>query len=210
MGVGPRFIGDVELPWPEGTHAGPDFWSVGPAGRPAAWTLSALSATHLFFSHVVLKSACAGVGLDPVALYWAEAGLDRRDAPYALDTGATMFEGPAPPEDRIVYACSSHLAPGLVRFLDRFSGTLRGQVWDSVRQNVHVRDHRLVSTLTLMPPNAPRVAVALYGLSGPSGVYHWLPPKDLWTDNPRLAFRDKKLDPMPHKFRLPFRRRDST
>lgn len=209
MRVGRQFIGAVELPWTEGVHGGPSNVDRDRLGASATWTLSGMAPTHVFFNHVVLRAA-GPAALDPVMTYWAETGLSRKDAPYIVDVGTKLLDGPAPPDNHIVYACPTELAGGLLTFLDRYAGRRGDEVWDSVRQDMPVRDQRLISSLTLLPPRPPCVTLTLYGFAGPRGAYYWLPPKDVWKDNPRLVYREGRLKPMPHKYRLSTRARPST
>lgn len=195
--TGPRFVGDVELAWPEGRLPGapwhPD--DVAPLSNRADWSLSALEGDHAFFTAYVL--AASGVARDPVEVYWAERGLADADAPLLLDCGRVVFAGLPPPWDGAVFACRAPLAKGLFTFLDRFSVARPDGVWDSLAQVVPVVDWKLLGGVSVAPPDPPTVAVRAYGLGGPPGTFAWKVPvkrSELWTTPNRLTFlrRPKK------------------
>lgn len=187
--IGPRYVGPVELPWPVGTHDGPGVRprDVDPLAGKARWTPSGMAGDYRFFSHAVL--VVGGLPVDPVALYWAENGLDRRDVPLLIDLGRPCLKGPAPPMDRQIYACPNRHAEGLFAFLDRL-GCRRpgGEVWEAVRQSLPVVDWILAGQLSVAPPRPPELTCELYGWSTPSGAYGWRPALNPWKDLPCLTF----------------------
>lgn len=199
MPVGPRFVGDTELPWDEGTPRGPDVHRPDPAGRPGRWTLTGMAADHRFYTAALL--AATGVPFDPVEVYWAEAGLDRREAPYSLVLDRVVFAGLTPPLDRTVFACPAAHAPGLFRFLDRFAaGVGVAAAWESLHQRLAVVDWQLVAALTTVPPSPPTVPVEAYGLVGTADVYHWKLPGDPCTQPIRLVRTPRKATPRRRPF----------
>lgn len=196
--IKPVFVGDTELPLPEGEPQGPTVHGkdVDPVGRKATWTMTGMVHTHRFLVPAVIQAA--GLATDPVSLYWAEHGLPKQEAPFVVDLGWDAFHGlPASTgENRIVWACPIPHARGLINYLARVRfGTPAAVEWDAVHQRMNLVDRQLLASLTTQPPTPPTVPVDVFGLTGPRGVYFWKPPQNPWTEGLSLHFRQ----PRPEK-----------
>jgi hypothetical protein len=179
-----RYVGEVELPWPEGTHGGPTAHGgdVGPLGREAKWSLSGMADDHVFYVPGPLTAL--GLAFDPVELFWAENHLPPNEAPYAIRLGHTAFRGLVPPLDQTVFACPRQHAARLIAFLDRVTvcDRSRGLEAQSVRQRMALVDWALVAQLTIAPPTPPTVPVEAYGVETATAVYAWKRPTNPWSD----------------------------
>jgi hypothetical protein len=184
---------------PEGTHPGDavHLGDVAPADRQARYDLAGLTADHALFSAAIFGQA--GLPFDPVAAVWAEAGWPVAEAPYRVVTSAAVVRGLRPPADRWVFACPKHRAGRLFAALDRIdirhpaAGT-----WSAVRQLIPVLDRPAVDRMAVVPPAPPAVPVHLYGLTGATGSYVWLPAGDLWKELPCLTHRKGSKLSAPH------------
>jgi len=198
MPIGPRYVGDTELPWDPGEHAGPE---VRPDEIPGVdyqdgrWSLTGLTRDHRLYSAVVL--AALGLPRDPVAVYWAENNLPEHDSPYWVDVGRVVLGGGIPaPFDQVLFACPNQYAAGLITFLDRLSVRSGAVVAHSVRQRVPVVDWRLLDQVAVAPPTPPTVLVDLYGYETDDLQFVWQPPADPWRQPVRLVRQPR---PKPKK-----------
>lgn len=192
MSVGPRYLGDTELPWESGTHPGPtvrlDEANIDYGDN--RWSLTGIAAEHVLFSAVTL--VYAGLPKDPVAVYWSEQNLPDREAPLWVDVGRTVLLGLPQPYDQVLFACPRQYATGLVKFLDRLSlQRPDGWVAHSVRQRIPIVDWPLLRGVSVAPPRPPTVLVELYGVDAPDCVYSWRTPANPWTSPVQLKGRVK-------------------
>lgn len=207
MPIGPQYVGDTELPWPEGDHAGPAVYhgDVAPFTGAARWTLTGMAADYRFYSAAALLAA--GIPRDPAEVYWAEAGLPAAEAPRAVDLGRVVLRGLVPPADRVVWACPRRHAEGLFTALARVGCVdhSTGDRWDSAHQRLPLVDWPLALSLTHPPAAPPTVDVELFGLVGQKGGFLWWRPADLWK-NP-LSLTWQPTPPPPPVRPFPFRPR---
>jgi hypothetical protein len=187
VSTGPRFLGEQELPWDEGTHRGPDVYDPHVEYGPGRWTLTGLSKEFVLYSADLFR--VTGLPFDPVALYWEEAALPPAEAPIELTLERPVLAGLPVPFDHTLYACPVPYAAGLLRHLDRMSVRMDGVVWASVRQMIPVVDWPLLGRTAVAPVRPPRVPVALYGMTTDRMAVYWRPPSDPWTGAVTLVRR---------------------
>jgi len=188
----PEYVGDTQLPWPEGDHAGPSVY-YGDAHvdyHQGKWSLAGLERDHVLLSSVLLP--LAGFPTDPVAVYWSENNLPKSVAPYWVDVGRQVLKGLPPPYDQIVFACPKEYATGLIKFLDWTAlRTPSGHLLKSVRQRLPMVDWPLLRGMSVAPPKPPTVFVDLYGIETDTHAVVWSVPKNPWTDPISLVQREK-------------------
>lgn len=181
-----------ELPWAEGEHAGPDVYDPHIDFDAGRWTFTGVSKEYTLYSSVVLNHL--GLTFDPVALCWEENGFPLNETPIALEASRPLLSGLPPPLDRTLFACPAPYAEELIRFLDRICVCRDGAFYESQRQMIPVVDWPLLDKMSVAPPRAPTVLVALYGVTGGGSTVYWKPPANPWKDALSLVRRVKKPD----------------